>query len=365
MIYFWVIFVCFILDILLEIMRKKMYTASIEWIKYPRFRLTMRMEKFLYTIEYIAKKIPCLLFDSSIYLGMLQREYIDVRDEKERVIILCEIIGEYIKCFIGIRIAYIICAVIAVSRWFGIGQLKKKFYFMWEKILEINCIKILAEIVKFVNANMNFIIVLFFLLITIYVLYIKKKLERYKIEKMWQGGRAERETDIAEAQAQIKKELREVLEIINENQSLIKLVLRGGNYGRLNQLKAYREIIEKIKNNLKIINDNAGKKLYLEYNKGIWNQLEKFSFTNHDTWTLNFIEIMKCDKDNILNMTKMCSDEACKRAYLLNAWICGIYSMSGLGRCLRYMDNRYIKFCKLQLKVESASFLKKEIQESK
>ncbi|ANU48320.1 hypothetical protein ADH76_11185 [Enterocloster clostridioformis] len=371
--YLLILVIACIFDFILEKIKDfKLYYYGLDIIPYTRYELVSSLEKILYRITSIGQRIPYLIYKPHVFeMQILRSDQQMAVSIQEKILIFFELIIKFLSLFIGIRITYIVMA----------------FVWLWEKFKNqiINIVKILLEIdylnkvqnvYQYIIDNGSALLLVIIALLSLYIMYIKKKFIRYEFEEIWFKEESEKIKEIADKQIEISKLLLEIRSTIYENCNECSLCIRqidfyikhsqGEECSLRYNFKEYDSIVDELKGNIKYIEDNNGKRLFKKYNKDIWFQLFMLELTDSSN-QYNWNGIGSCSKKEIERNLNDFSFDKIKRTrkLMFHCWTGCISTINGIERYLYYISKRRRKHGKLQASLNSVINIKEFVNDIK
>ena len=205
------------------------YYSVLEHSKYPLYNYISFKEKIAYFITRIIRDIPSFSFAPSDYdYWKLEKEKDKKCTRAEKTIIKISLCGLYIRGVIG----NVLCdLIIIVSFLFSKGYIKlsvlsSNIYGLVRYIFTSENAEAALKIVKYVQDNVNAILVTMIVLILLYVGILKRKKRKYSIEAIWAEEEADRVRSVAKTQKELEDTLLKFRDVISKNISIIEEKIR-------------------------------------------------------------------------------------------------------------------------------------------
>lgn len=355
-----------IFDFLLEKIKDfKLYYYGLNIIPYTRYNLVSSWEKMLYTITYIGQKVPYLIYRPNLFIMQeLSEEQEKAINIPEKILIFFERVFSFLRFFIGIRIAYVIMILVWLWKKFQTQIMK-----LQKLISEIDYLHKIQNAYQYITDNGSAILLVIIVLLSLYIFYIKKKSASYEFEDIWAKEESEKIKDIADKQIEISNILLEIRPIVYENCEECRSCIRQidyqikwpspNNYSLWYNFQEYDAKVNEIKDKIKFIEENNGKRLFRKYNKDMWFQLFMLRLTNSDN-KYQWDGIGSCSKNEIEHCLNDLSFERIKktRNSMLSCWTGCISTINGIERYLFYISKRRKRHSKLRSSLNNVKSIK-------
>lgn len=365
-------------DIVLYGIKYRVYHCLLWSCKYTRIKGVLKCERILYYIRHIGFKIPFLIIrPTTNKVEHLKEEYRYATWKMEKLFIFFEIVINLLRYIIGIRPIYIIC----IGYWIWCNfeeKIMTILLFIWEKVIKVDYIGGMQTIYDYVVENVSGLLIFVLILIVIYNYYLKAKISKYHFEQIWANDSEKKVKEVAQAQknieAEIKKLYGDIWNNVKELKQMIDKLDRYYLYSKEEQfipetcrLIEYYDRVERIKSEIRKIEECEGRKIYIDYNKKIWMQLKILSLTDSNNEYFYAEDIGDCDKKSIENSTNTINKDNYKtvRELWMMDWTTGISCLNGIERYLQYILARKNRFENIYLKIKSTANLKKILENMK
>ena len=378
-IYIKIIGISFVIDIILYFIRYRMYYNTLLLCKYTRTEVVSQIEKVLYFVQMLGTKIPYFILKPKSYtIENLQEEVGHTVWLFERLLIEFESVYYFVRQFIGIRIAYIICAFVYLYKM-NYVLIQEMIAKIAEGIMNINFISFFQNVYGYIIKNGSGILVVTIIILLFYINYLKKKNNKYFFENIWQDDFLQKSKAVASAQKKIqeyiillhkslRKNIIELKKIIDKMDRRFKYNPEESIKYDLSQFDEYKNFIDEIKKEIEFIEKNDGLILYITYNKKIWSQLYQLSLTSSENKYYYAHNLSECDKEsikNVLNEEVNTANYKRVRSLLIMYWVDGISCFNGISRYLKYIKKRKYQFNKINSKLIRTNSLKQLLDDVK
>ena len=366
-----VFIVAFIFDIILEILKKwKLYYWGIRVIPYTRYDLVTSIEKILYKVTYVARKIPYLIYRPGNFdMDDIQDDFNNAVKKSEKLLIVFEGIVGFIRMFIGIRIAY----VIMLGMWIW-SKYKDTIYEVVKRVVEVDILDKIQQVYDYIRSNGSAILIVIIVVLSLYILYIKKRISHFVFEEIWEKENVERIKPIAEKQIEIAELLSEIDMPVYRNcvackesiQRVDNAIKHSFEFSAQYSFEDYMPIVDEIKEKIKYIEENKGKQQYLKYNAAVLFQLYMLGLSDSSS-KIRWRGIGSCSKNEIEKRVKNIDAKNLKgiRNELFSCWVNCIVVLNGIDRYRYYISKRMNKYGKLHSSLYNISGIKDIISEAK
>ena len=351
--YLTVLFVAIVVDIILEILKKwKLYYWGIRVIPYTRYELVTSIEKILYKVTYVAKKFPYLIYRPGNFdMDDIQDDFNNAVKKSEKLLIVFEGVVGFIRMFVGIRIVY----VIMFGMWIW-SKYKNTIYEVAKRVAEVDILDKIQQVYDYIRSNGSAILIVVIVVLSLYILYIKKRISHFVFEEIWEKENVERIKPIAEKQIEIAELLWEIGMSVYRNcvackesiQRVDNAIKYSFEFSAQYAFEDYMPIVDEIKEKIKYIEENKGKQQYLKYNAAVLFQLHMLGLTDSSS-RIRWGGIGSCSKNEIENHVKDINTKNLKaiRKELFSSWVNCIVILNGIDRYRYYISKRMNKYEKL------------------
>ncbi|MBD9036731.1 MAG: hypothetical protein EGR42_00965 [[Eubacterium] rectale] len=339
------------------------YYSVLEHSKYPLYNYISFKEKIAYFITRIIRDIPSFSFAPSDYdYWKLENEKDKKCTRAEKTIIKISLWGLYIRGVIG----NVLCdLIIIVSFLFSKGYIKwsvlsSNIYGLFRYIFTSENAEAALKIVKYVQDNVNAILVTMIVLILLYVGILKRKKRKYSIEAIWAEEEADRVRSVAKTQKELEDTLLKFRDVISKNISIIEDEIRF--YTDATSIKTEgmiecQEIIDKIKELLNGIVEVEGIQIYAQRNWHMYTQLIILEILP-SLYEKKFINICRLSPIYIRNNCKTVDD-------LCEAYSYGVAFINGINRFLRFSYKKRKQYNRIVLHIADADYLSNIVEKTK
>ena len=357
--YICVFIVAFIVDGILESIKKgRLYYWGIRVIPYTRYDLVASIEKLLYKITYVAREIPYLMYRPRDFdIEDLNDDYRNAVGKLEKALIFVERIVCYIRMFVGIRIAYLVM----LGMWIW-SKYKHAILQIAQRISEVDILANIQQVYEYIRSNGSAILIVIITLLALYILYIKKRISHFVFEEIWAKENLERIKPIAEKQIEIAELLLEIGMPVYRNcvackdniQRIDHAIKYSHDFSVQYSFEDYISIVDGIKERIKYIEENKGKKQYLKYNAAVLFQLQILGLTDSSNM-IQWRGIGSCSKNEIEKHVKNINTKNLKeiREELFYCWVNCIVILNGIDRYQYYISKRMNKYGKLHSRLHN------------
>lgn len=250
----------------------------------------------------------------------------------EKTIINISLAGLYIRGVIG----NVLCDLIfIVSFLFSKGYIKwsalsRNIYGSLRYIFTSENAEAVLHIAKYVQDNVNKILVTIIVLTLLYIEILKRKKRKYSIEAIWAEEEADRVCSVAKTRKELEDMLLKFRDVIANNISIIEEQIRFYTDAasiKTEHMIECQEIIDKIKELLNGIVDVEGIQIYAQRNWHMYTQLI-------------ILEILPSLYEKIINICRLSPiyiGNNCKTVEdLCAAYSYGVAFINGINRFLRF-----------------------------
>lgn len=370
--YLVVFIVACVFDIILEKIKDfKLYYYGLKIVPYTRYDLISSLEKVLFEITKISQSIPYLIYKPHLFkVADLSHDQSSAISVPEKIFIFIERVFTTLNLVFGIRIAYLVMICIWFWKEFNIQIID-----VYEKISNIDYLSYIQKGYEYLSTNGSAILLVIIALLSSYIYWMKKKNRAYQFEKIWISEEKEKIKEIADTQIEILNLLLKVRPIIYKNceacSSCVRQIdciikFKSEDYSLQYDFQEYRSIVEDIKDKIKFIEDNNGRRLFVKYNKRIWFQLFLFGLTDSKKEYL-WHGIGSCDKTYLEQDVSDLNENNIKltRESMFSCWTSCISVLNGIQRYLIYISKRKSKHIKLLANLENFEDIKKAVSNFK
>ena len=339
------------------------YYSVLEHSKYPLYNYISFKEKIAYFITRIIRDIPSFSFAPSDYdYWKLEKEKDKKCTRAEKTIIKISLWGLYIRGVIG----NVLCdLIIIVSFLFSKGYIKlsvlsSNIYGLVRYIFTSENAEAALKIVKYVQDNVNAILVTMIVLILLYVGILKRKKRKYSIEAIWAEEEADRVRSVAKTQKELEDTLLKFRDVISKNISIIEEKIRFYTDApsiKTEDMIECQEIIEQIKELLNGIVEVEGIQIYAQRNWHMYTQLMILEILPL-LYEKIFINICRLCPIYIRNNCKTVDD-------LCEAYSYGVAFINGINRFLRFSYKKRKQYNRIVLHIADADYLSDIVEKTK
>lgn len=339
------------------------YYGVLKHSKYPLYNYVSFKEKTAYFITRVIRDIPSFSFAPSDYdYWKMENEKDKKCSRQEKALINISLFGLYIRGVIG----NVLCdLIIIVSFLFSKGYIKwqalsRKIYGLFRYIFTLENAEAVLDIVKYVQDNVNAILVTMIVLILLYVGILKRKKRKYSIEAIWAEEEADRVRSVAKTQKELEDTLLKFRDVISNNISIIEEQIRfytDATSIKTGHMIECQEIMDKIMELLNGIVEVEGIQIYAQRNWHMYTQLIILEILP-SLYEKKFINICRLSPIYIRNNCNTVKD-------LCEAYSYGVAFINGINRFLRFSYKKRKQYNRIVLHIVDADYLGGVLEKTK
>lgn len=332
------------------------YESVLKHTKYPLYDLVSFKEKIAYGITKFVKDAPTFSFAPSDYeFWRKESEKTDSCKRGEKVLINISLIFLYFRSVVGNVIIDIILIITIVT-----CQNIIDWEVCWKSIvcffmdIPFDIIgEYLICALKWIQENVNVILVLLIVVISAYIGLLKKKKRKYSIEAVWAEEDEEHIKEIARIQKKVESVLLDIRGDIYQNLKILQEQARfftGEENIKFDKIIDYSKKTDELKQLMWEITNNNGIQIYAKRNRRLYVQLSMLDLLPSLTDKKRFIELdylsLKYISNNCKNEEDMCETYAR-----------GVALMNGINRFLKFSYKKRNQYNKVVLHIADSDYL--------
>lgn len=332
------------------------YYGVLEHSKYPLCNYISFKEKIAYSITRVIKDVPTFSFAPSDYdYWKMENERNKKCSQPENVFLTISLIGLYIRGVVG----NVLCDLILIVTFlFSKGYIKwsvlnRNIHGFFGYIFTLENVEAVLNIVKWVQNNVNAILVIIIVLISFHIGILKRKKRKYSIEAIWAEEEADRVRNVAKIQKELEDTLLKFRADISNNMTNIQEQIRFFTDAasiKTEHMIEYQETTDKIKELLHRIVEVEGIQIYAQRNWRMYTQLTILEILPSLSDKKTFIEIDRLSQTYIEKNCKTVED-------LCKSYSYGVAFINGINRFLRFSYKKRKQYNKIVLHIADADYL--------
>lgn len=222
-------------------------------------------------------------------------------------------------------------------------------------------IKNIITVFDWIQKNVNVLLVLIVVLLSLYIGWLKRKKKKYEIEAIWAEEDADRARKVAKLQKELENTLLQCRHDIYQNMIVIREKLgcvNGKDEIELNQTNDYSATTDKIKELLISISKVEGNQIYAKRNEKMYVQLTILELLPSLSDKKCFIVLDRLSKSYIENNCKNRKDLCREYAY-------GVALMNGINRFLKFSYKKRKQYNRIMMHITNTGYIKGVIENLK
>lgn len=358
-----------IIFILVSIATKKienyqLYNALLEYTKIPNRKWISIKESIAYYITKFVVNAPRFSFapDNLDYWEHdSEKKYSQTKCEKRvnGIIGFCLVLR-----FMFGNVIYDVIIVITILYLKGIVSISKAKKLLSE-IFNGSFINLIGNntlnLLDWIQNNINTLLLLIVVLLSLYIGWLKKKKKMYAIEAIWAEEDADRVREVAKLQKELEDSLLKCRYDIYDNMTKIREKLSctiDNDEISVPKMNDYSETTDKIKDLLLDISKIKGIQIYAQRNRRIYVQLTILELLPFLSDKKYFISLERLSKKYIENNCKNRKDLCKEYAY-------GVAFLNGIYRFLQFSNRKRKQYNRIVMRITDTDYLKSIIDNVK
>lgn len=332
------------------------YYGILARTKYPLFDLISFKETIIYSITKVVKDAPTFSFAPSDY------EFWRKENEKEnncclgeKIIINISLLFMHIRAVIGnvffdfiLVVTFLTCEEIIC--WKNIWKFVKETVknFPMREVAELS-----QECLSWSQENINVLLIILIVLISLYVGFLKREKRKYLIEAVWAEEDEDRIKNVAKIQKSIETDLLEIRGSIYKNliilQEQIRWYTKEENL-KLDRLVDYKDKSDELKSFMWNITEIEGIEIYAKRNRKVYVQLMLLDLLPSLSSKKTFAKL-DCMSKKYIEDTCKSKEELCK------AYAYGVGLINGINRFLKFSYKKRHQYNKIVLHITDSDYI--------